>query len=167
MADVGSLQEQALKRKERLKNLRKKQTQVEDNEDSLKRKADDSGEDEIKKPAFKNYKPEDESLQEHLVPQTEVPKVEEQVQDQLKAAVAEPVVEEVDITNLAPRKPDWDLKRDVAKKLEKLERRTQRAIAELIRERLQNSEENDIVSALTAHSEVSEKERATYDSDSD
>jgi len=34
---------------------------------------------------------------------------------------------------LAPRKPDWDLKRDVAKKLEKLERRTQRAIAELIR----------------------------------
>lgn len=34
--------------------------------------------------------------------------------------------------NLAPRKPDWDLKRDVAKKLEKLERRTQRAIAELI-----------------------------------
>ncbi len=36
--------------------------------------------------------------------------------------------------NLAPRKPDWDLKRDVAKKLEKLERRTQRAIAQLIRE---------------------------------
>ena len=35
--------------------------------------------------------------------------------------------------NLAPRKPDWDLKRDVAKKLEKLERRTQRAIAALIR----------------------------------
>jgi len=38
-----------------------------------------------------------------------------------------------DLLNLAPRKPDWDLKRDVAKKLEKLERRTQRAIAELIR----------------------------------
>lgn len=37
-----------------------------------------------------------------------------------------------DLMNLAPRKPDWDLKRDVAKKLEKLERRTQRAIAELI-----------------------------------
>ena len=37
-----------------------------------------------------------------------------------------------DLVNLAPRKPDWDLKRDVAKKLEKLERRTQRAIAELI-----------------------------------
>ena len=39
---------------------------------------------------------------------------------------------------MAPRKPDWDLKRDAAKKLEKLERRTQRAIAELIRDRLKN-----------------------------
>ena len=38
-----------------------------------------------------------------------------------------------DLINLAPRKPDWDLKRDVAKKLEKLERRTQKAIADLIR----------------------------------
>jgi len=37
-----------------------------------------------------------------------------------------------DLVKLAPRKPDWDLKRDIAKKLEKLERRTQRAIAELI-----------------------------------
>lgn len=35
-----------------------------------------------------------------------------------------------------------DLKRDVAKKLEKLEKRTQRAIAELIRERLKGQEEN-------------------------
>ena len=38
-----------------------------------------------------------------------------------------------DLINLAPRKPDWDLKRDVTKKLEKLERRTQRAKAQLIR----------------------------------
>lgn len=37
-----------------------------------------------------------------------------------------------DLLNLAPRKPDWDLKRDVSKKLDKLERRTQRAIIEII-----------------------------------
>ncbi|CAG0882760.1 unnamed protein product [Cyprideis torosa] len=54
-----------------------------------------------------------------------------------------------DLTNLAPRKPDWDLKRDVAKKLEKLERRTQRAIAELIRERLKAGESGgDFVDAV-------------------
>ncbi|KAL5509361.1 hypothetical protein EMCRGX_G004721 [Ephydatia muelleri] len=39
----------------------------------------------------------------------------------------------LNLANLAPRKIDWDLKRDIAKKLEKLERRTQRAIVELIR----------------------------------
>ena len=56
------------------------------------------------------------------------------------------VVEEIDIMNLAPRKPDWDLKRDVAKKLDKLERRTQKAIAELIRDRLKDQE--DILQAV-------------------
>ncbi|CAG8845256.1 3349_t:CDS:2, partial [Racocetra persica] len=33
--------------------------------------------------------------------------------------------EEVDLFNLAPKKPNWDLKRDVEKKLTKLERKTQ------------------------------------------
>lgn len=32
---------------------------------------------------------------------------------------------------------DWDLKRDVAERMEKLERRTQHAIARLIRQRLE------------------------------
>ena len=35
---------------------------------------------------------------------------------------------------IAPKKPNWDLRRDVAKKMEKLERRTQRAMIELMRE---------------------------------
>ena len=34
---------------------------------------------------------------------------------------------------------DWDLKRDIARKLEKLERRTQRAIVQIIRESLSHS----------------------------
>jgi len=46
------------------------------------------------------------------------------------------VTEDVDLLSLAPRKPDWDLKRDVEKKLKRLEKRTARAIAELTRERL-------------------------------
>ena len=41
-----------------------------------------------------------------------------------------------ELLNIAPRKPNWDLKRDVAKKMEKLNRRTQLAIVELIRERI-------------------------------
>nr|XP_024648248.1 coiled-coil domain-containing protein 12 isoform X1 [Macaca nemestrina] len=57
-----------------------------------------------------------------------------------------------DLANLAPRKPDWDLKRDVAKKLEKLKKRTQRAIAELIRERLKGQDDS-LASAVDAATE--------------
>ena len=52
-----------------------------------------------------------------------------------------------DFTNLAPKKPDWDLKRAIAPKLEKLEKRTQKAIAELIRERLKKEDLANAVSA--------------------
>lgn len=53
-----------------------------------------------------------------------------------------------DLNTLAPRKPDWDLKRDIEKRISKLERRTQRAIAELIRERLKGEQNLDLASAV-------------------
>lgn len=59
------------------------------------------------------------------------------------------VLQDLDISSLAPRKPDWDLKRDVSKKLEKLERRTQKAIAELIWERLKHGNEDNIGALVT------------------
>uniref|UniRef100_A0A8V5FYF3 Uncharacterized protein n=1 Tax=Melopsittacus undulatus TaxID=13146 RepID=A0A8V5FYF3_MELUD len=81
---------------------------------------------------LRNYDPEDEELKKRKMPPAKPASVEDKVKDQLEAAKPEPIIDEVDLANLAPRKPDWDLKRDVAKKLEKLEKRTQRAIAELI-----------------------------------
>mmetsp|Transcript_8310 Transcript_8310/g.17622 ORF Transcript_8310/g.17622 Transcript_8310/m.17622 type:complete len:180 (-) Transcript_8310:241-780(-) len=42
-----------------------------------------------------------------------------------------------DISLLAPKKKNWDLKRDIETKLTKLERRTQRAIVDLLRSRLE------------------------------
>lgn len=59
------------------------------------------------------------------------------------------VLQDLDISSLAPRKPDWDLKRDVAKKLEKLERRTQKAIAELIWERLKQGKDDNLGAMIT------------------
>ncbi|XP_067305138.1 coiled-coil domain-containing protein 12 [Pseudorasbora parva] len=142
---TGSLQEQALKRKERLKALRDRQLQgqgPEDGEPASKRAPEASEtEERHRELKLRNYTPEDEELKERQVPKAKPASVEDKVKDQLEAANPEPVIEEVDLANLAPRKPDWDLKRDVAKKLEKLERRTQKAIAELIRERLKGSEE--------------------------
>ncbi|MCJ1440077.1 MAG: hypothetical protein MMC23_000559 [Stictis urceolatum] len=44
--------------------------------------------------------------------------------------------EPIDLFKLQPKKPNWDLKRDVARKLERLNVRTENAIARLVRERI-------------------------------
>ncbi len=44
----------------------------------------------------------------------------------------------VDLFKLQPKKPNWDLKRDLEKKLEVLNVRTDNAIASLVRERIEN-----------------------------
>ncbi|XP_022192090.1 LOW QUALITY PROTEIN: coiled-coil domain-containing protein 12 [Nilaparvata lugens] len=132
---IGSLEDEALKRKERLKALKRKQE-------------DSKGGDDLKpsqplpKPKFRSYVPVDDTLKESSLPAAKPGNVEEEVKDQLQAANTRVVIEELDLSNLAPRKPDWDLKRDVAKKLERLEKRTQRAIAELIRDRLKKGQED-------------------------
>ena len=41
----------------------------------------------------------------------------------------------------APKKVNWDLKRDIAKKLNRLERRTQKVVIELLRARLEKEAE--------------------------
>ncbi|XP_077433140.1 coiled-coil domain-containing protein 12 [Vanacampus margaritifer] len=160
---IGSLQEQALKRKERLKALRDKQFHGQEQDDSEPEHKKASLEEETPESRHKdlklrNYTPEDAELKERQVPKAKPASVEDKVMDQLKAANPEPIIEEVDLANLAPRKPDWDLKRDVAKKLEKLSRRTQRAIAELIRDRLRGSEEElaDVMGAVQAEQEDSD-----------
>lgn len=132
---IGSLEEQALKRKERLKNLQQK----------IKTKV-------AVEPATENAAVEamdttDTSVSNEENGSAAKPKAEDVVSEmetQLQALKTPFVVEEIDIQNLAPRKPDWDLKRDVSKKLENLERKTQRAIAELIRDRLRSNEGSNI-----------------------
>ncbi|XP_076651587.1 coiled-coil domain-containing protein 12 [Halictus rubicundus] len=130
--NIGTLEEEALKRKERLQALKRK------TEDNKENKTDTAT--KLPKPKFRSYKPQDDSLKEKVLDDAKPGNVEAEVQDQLSAANTKVVIEELDISNLAPRKPDWDLKRDVAKKLEKLERRMQKAIAELIRDRLKQGQ---------------------------
>ncbi|KAL8914831.1 MAG: hypothetical protein Q9171_000667 [Xanthocarpia ochracea] len=45
----------------------------------------------------------------------------------------------IDLFKLQPKKPNWDLKRDVARKMEVLSRRTDNAIARLVRERIEGA----------------------------
>ena len=43
----------------------------------------------------------------------------------------------IDLFALQPKKPNWDLKRDLARKMERLNVRTENAIAKLVRERIE------------------------------
>lgn len=54
-----------------------------------------------------------------------------------KAALAAAEDKGIDLFKLQPKKPNWDLKRELNKKLEVLNVRTDNAIARLVRERLQ------------------------------
>ncbi|KAH6918391.1 cwf18 pre-mRNA splicing factor-domain-containing protein [Coprinopsis sp. MPI-PUGE-AT-0042] len=77
--------------------------------------------------------------------------------------------QELDIFNIAPKRPNWDLKRDMDKKLAKLERRTQEAIHTLIRQRLaaQKGESDDIVGAMNAQERQIAKTDLSDDEDED
>ncbi|XP_044727261.1 coiled-coil domain-containing protein 12 [Chrysoperla carnea] len=145
---IGSLEDEALKRKERLLALKRKRNHEEQNE---KDNENNSNKETLPKPKFRSYQPEDDSLKQALIPAGKPANIQDEVKDQLAAGKSRVVIEELDIQNLAPRKPDWDLKRDVAKKLEILEKRTQRAIAELIRDRLkQRQDVTDLADAVNA-----------------
>ncbi|KAI5698386.1 hypothetical protein M8J76_013715 [Diaphorina citri] len=128
---IGKLEDEALKRKERLAQLKRKAK--EDNKEK------EQTEDGKKKPKFRSYLPLDEELKNTaVIPQAKPGDVESIVREELEAGKSTVVIDEVDLTKLAPRKPDWDLKRDLSKKLDKLHKRQQKAIAELIRERLKS-----------------------------
>ncbi|KAJ6525684.1 mRNA splicing factor [Mycena capillaripes] len=73
--------------------------------------------------------------------------------------------QELDVFNIAPKRPNWDLKREMDKKLSKLQRRTQEAIHTLIRQRLaaQKGDADDIAGAMRAQ----EKAQNNDDDDDD
>ncbi|CAE6339033.1 Coiled-coil domain-containing protein 12 OS=Mus musculus GN=Ccdc12 PE=1 SV=2 [Rhizoctonia solani AG-1 IB] len=77
--------------------------------------------------------------------------------------------EELDLTNIAPKRPNWDLKRDLDKKLVKLERQTQRAIHTLIRQRLSGQKEvpTDLAATLSAAQKANDQDIDGDDADSD
>lgn len=149
---IGSLEEQALKRKERLRNLKRKAA----TKDSDTTNSTNNGTEKINLPLPSKLAKTDtdepieevESGENKL--QLKNDDVISKISSEVEALKTPIVIDEIDIQNLAPRKPDWDLKRDVAKKLDILDRRTQRAIAELIRERLQSNQGDVDLQAVNA-----------------
>ena len=112
---------------------------------------------EAKKIKFRNYQPYDKSLQKSNEQKTvEVKNADKtagpsratQPAEQLEAPQVAKPKDSVDIIkaelakhqsddiNIVPKKPNWDLKSQVSGKLERLRNRTQKAIVEILREKL-------------------------------
>lgn len=147
-SDVGKLESAALARKERLEKLRA----AKEKKSTVGKEGDKDS--ELPRPIFRSYQPDSEALKEDTLPEAQPGDVADHVKDEISKENQGLVINELDFVSLAPRKPDWDLKRDVAPKLDKLERRTQKAIAELIRERLK---EEDLANAVTAGASATER----------
>lgn len=148
--EVGSLEAAAIKRRERLAALRGSKA----TKSAPQGQTDNEKDKPLPAPLFRSYKPADDSLKELILPEIQPGEVRDKVKDELDNEHEGVVMDNLDFTNLAPRKPDWDLKRDIAGKLDKLERRTQKAIAELIRERLK---EEDLANAVAAGSSAAQQ----------
>uniref|UniRef100_J3MHW3 Coiled-coil domain-containing protein 12 n=1 Tax=Oryza brachyantha TaxID=4533 RepID=J3MHW3_ORYBR len=83
--------------------------------------------DDIPAMKFRNYLPHDEQLRGGKLAPVSLPNFE----DPISAETAEPKQLEDPFGNIAPKNPNWDLKRDVQKRIDKLEKRTQKALAEI------------------------------------
>ncbi|XXG60439.1 hypothetical protein AAC387_Pa04g2350 [Persea americana] len=124
-----SIEQAAAARRERLKALREAKELLSTPDEDSK----ETDEDKKLNMKFRNYLPHDKELQEGKLAPPVLPKFEDPV------GVDPPPSEknEDPFVNIAPKKPNWDLRRDVQKKLDKLERRTQKAILELLEEETQ------------------------------
>jgi coiled-coil domain-containing protein 12 len=87
---------------------------------------------------FRNYTPKDEELRsKKLPPQADLVQNIQKRFEQLSV-----VQDEEALLSLAPQKPNWDLKRDISKKMNRLDTLTKRAVADLIREKLNSAPAN-------------------------
>eukprot|EP00742_Colponemidia_sp_Colp-10_P007126 GILJ01007654.1.p1 GENE.GILJ01007654.1~~GILJ01007654.1.p1 ORF type:complete len:136 (-),score=27.19 GILJ01007654.1:119-526(-) len=82
---------------------------------------------------FRNYKPKTAELKELRVEKPDLSVIENEVEEAAKQVLQKSQEQNEGALQLAPKKLNWDLKRDVEKKLEKLEAKTKKAIIELIR----------------------------------
>ncbi|KAI9355480.1 mRNA splicing factor [Pilaira anomala] len=149
------MDQEAQKRKERLAAIRKRKL-------SSNAQIDKTSDEAEKALKFRSYTPNDDKLREHVeiaTPNDIGDTIESETKDLTKTALAqaaEKQKEEVDLFNLAPKKPNWDLKRDVEKKMEKLDRKTQRAIYEIIRLRLEGDKDANLAEVV-ANAEAQQK----------
>ncbi|KAL2994425.1 hypothetical protein AAZX31_10G164100 [Glycine max] len=130
-SEEDSIEQSVASRRERLLALRAAQelSSVPEPEPNGNKDDDNEEDQEPQEMKFRNYVPHDKNLQEGKLAPAVLPKFEDPVDD---VPPPEPEAKEDPFLNIAPKKPNWDLRRDVQKKLDKLEKRTQKALYQLM-----------------------------------
>ena len=145
LSDNMNLAEISKKRKEELLSLRSKLRKPDSEAvDHEKNNKDAKNADFLPRPKFRSYQPTSANLRDQVVPAAVPLDPQAEVISDITNRHL-PDIENVNLTDLAPRKPDWDLKRAIELKLRKLERRTEKAIAEIVRTRLQQESKDEQV----------------------
>eukprot|EP00440_Ansanella_granifera_P059311 gb/GFBE01064291.1/.p1 GENE.gb/GFBE01064291.1/~~gb/GFBE01064291.1/.p1 ORF type:complete len:164 (+),score=45.82 gb/GFBE01064291.1/:1-492(+) len=84
---------------------------------------------------FRNYQPRTPELRDLCLPRITSADIEDDIDREIQDAIA--AAEDTDaVLAIAPKKPNWDLKRDVERKMTTLSSRTDRAVVQLIRLRI-------------------------------
>ena len=132
MADyeIRKMEQAARKRRERLLAMKKKMKNVANKEEKVIMKKS-----QVK---FRSYQPENITVKEKQIERIEAPDITKHIQVHLQKE-KEPLDDDIDLYKLAPKKLDFVLKRNIERKLVKLDKRTLKAICEMVRDKLQQS----------------------------
>merc|ERR1712187_31680 len=84
---------------------------------------------------FRNYAPRTPELKDFCLAKITSAQIEDEVDNEIQEAIAAAEDQEA-VLAIAPRKPNWDLKRDVERKMQVLQARTDRAVVRLIQLRI-------------------------------
>nr|CDJ93199.1 mRNA splicing factor domain containing protein [Haemonchus contortus] len=147
--ETSKLEAAALARKKRLLEMKSRLHGVEMKEEDYKEDSQETKKSKTEEKTFRSYKPFSEEIGKPAQEKIKLDVVEELIATHLEDTKNVKPVETVDLSTLAPKKIDWDLKRDIEKKLQKLERKTQKCIAEMIRQRLAEGK-GDLASTVNA-----------------
>jgi coiled-coil domain-containing protein 12 len=135
-------------------------------EDTVGAAAEESSSSNKRAISFRNYAPNDDSLDPMMEgksppkrskttknnkpgasegqPASSSSALEEALQEARQEASTANNYENEEISTMAPKKINWDLKRNIEDKIAKLERRTQKAIVELLKARLEKEASEEV-----------------------
>jgi coiled-coil domain-containing protein 12 len=149
-ATLGAAADERKARLAKLKSLKRKQPSDEIAGPESTRSPSPPAEPDVTKLHLsgRNYDPEAKGpkLGFEVSPALAVEKTLEQQAKEVEEEIRKKAKEEeqdekgVDLFKLQPKKPNWDLKRDLEKKLEILNVRTENAIARMVRERIESAQ---------------------------